>query len=84
MGHLTEKKSAVQLGKSPVVSKYDLSTLRILGCGAAPLSKEHVDALQSRIPALVRQGYGSTESTAGCVYQKAGVSPAGNYFLLFA
>lgn len=48
--------AAVQLAKSPVLSKYDLSSLRILGCGAAPLGKEHVEAVQARIPAAIKQG----------------------------
>lgn len=47
---------AVHLAKSPVVSKYDLSSLSRVGCGAAPLSKEHVDSLNKRINAEVKQG----------------------------
>lgn len=47
---------AVLLAKSPVATKYDLSSLRLLGCGAAPLSKEHIAALAKRIPAKLRQG----------------------------
>ncbi|KAI9278299.1 hypothetical protein BDA99DRAFT_553953 [Phascolomyces articulosus] len=75
---------AVHLGKSPIVEKYDLSSLRVIGCGAAPLGKEHIDALQKRIPAAVKQGYGSTESCAGVVYQRVGVSPAGSIGYLTA
>ncbi|KAI8147112.1 hypothetical protein BJV82DRAFT_376835 [Fennellomyces sp. T-0311] len=75
---------AVHLGKSPIVDKYDLSSLRVLGCGAAPLGKEHIEALQRRIPAAVKQGYGSTESCAGVVYQRVGVSPAGSIGYLTA
>lgn len=47
---------AVQLAKSPIVEKYDLSSIRTIGCGAAPLSKEHIDALYKRIPAEIKQG----------------------------
>ncbi|KAG2217241.1 hypothetical protein INT45_012189 [Circinella minor] len=75
---------AVHLGKSPIVEKYDLSSLRVIGCGAAPLGKEHIDALQKRIPAAVKQGYGSTESCAGVVYQRVGISPAGSIGYLTA
>ncbi|KAJ8658373.1 hypothetical protein O0I10_006058 [Lichtheimia ornata] len=75
---------AVQLAKSPVLSKYDLTSLRILGCGAAPLGKEHVEAVQARIPAAIKQGYGSSETCAGCVYQRVGVSPAGSIGYLTA
>lgn len=47
---------AVHLAKSPIAAKYDLSTIRLLGCGAAPLSKEHIGALAKRIPAKLVQG----------------------------
>ncbi|OAD70167.1 hypothetical protein PHYBLDRAFT_115569 [Phycomyces blakesleeanus NRRL 1555(-)] len=63
---------AVHLAKHPAVKNYDLSSLRIIGCGAAPLSREHIDALHKRIPVHVRQGYGMTETTAGCIYQIIG------------
>ncbi|KAI8991727.1 hypothetical protein BDF20DRAFT_846126 [Mycotypha africana] len=66
---------AVQLAKSPIVTKYDLTTIRLLGCGAAPLSKEHITALKKRVPADIRQGYGMTETTSGVISQnqKGGV-----------
>ncbi|KAI8972138.1 hypothetical protein BDB01DRAFT_478616 [Pilobolus umbonatus] len=60
---------AVLLAKHPIVSNYDLSSIRLLGCGAAPLSKEHIDALQKRIPADIVQGYGMTETTSGVISQ---------------
>ncbi|KAG1469905.1 hypothetical protein G6F56_002985 [Rhizopus delemar] len=60
---------AVHLAKSPVVSKYDLSTICRVGCGAAPLSKEHVDSLKKRISAEIKQGYGMTETTSGVILQ---------------
>ncbi len=47
---------AVHLAKSPIAAKYDLSTIRMLGCGAAPLSKEHIASLAKRIPAQLKQG----------------------------
>lgn len=47
---------AVALAKHPIVTKYDLSSIRILGCGAAPLSKEHIDALYKRVPSEIKQG----------------------------
>ncbi|KAI9299923.1 hypothetical protein BJ944DRAFT_244697, partial [Cunninghamella echinulata] len=60
---------AVLLAKSPIVTKYDLTSLRMITSGAAPLGKEHIDALHKRISATVRQGYGLTESTSGFMYQ---------------
>lgn len=54
----------VFLAKSPLVSKYDLSSLKILRCGAAPLTKEIEDSVQRRLNVpVIRQGYGMTEGT---------------------
>lgn len=75
---------AVHLAKNDVVLKYDLTSLRIISSGAAPLGSEHIDALQLRIKAPVRQGYGMTETTAGCIYQKVGISPSGSTGVLVA
>ncbi|WOL16650.1 putative 4-coumarate--CoA ligase 2 [Canna indica] len=51
------------LAKNPVVEKYDLSTIRIILSGAAPLGKELEEALRSRVPqAVLGQGYGMTEA----------------------
>lgn len=38
----------VFLAKSPLVDEYDLSSLKELGSGAAPLSKEVEDAVNKR------------------------------------
>ncbi|KAI8339084.1 hypothetical protein BC941DRAFT_373353 [Chlamydoabsidia padenii] len=60
---------AVLLAKSPVVKKYDLSSIRNIGSGAAPLSENHITNLTNRVPALVRQGWGMTETTSGVIIQ---------------
>ncbi|KAH7420279.1 hypothetical protein BKA64DRAFT_37641 [Cadophora sp. MPI-SDFR-AT-0126] len=57
------------LGKSPVVNKYDLSSLRTLNSGAAPLSKELVNIVRKRLDIPVRQGYGLSE-TSPVIYQQ--------------
>ena len=49
-----------------------------------PLGNEHIEALQLRIKAPVRQGYGLTETTAGCIYQKVGISPSGSTGVLIS
>lgn len=55
----------VFLGKHPIVSKFDLSCLREIWCGAAPLSKEMQEAVTERIGMdVLRQGYGLTETTS--------------------
>ncbi|KAK6920549.1 AMP-binding enzyme, C-terminal domain [Dillenia turbinata] len=56
----------VGLAKSDVVEKYDLSSLRVLGCGGAPLGKEVSEKFKSRFPNVdIVQGYGLTESCGG-------------------
>lgn len=53
------------LTKMSIVDKYDLSSFKQIGCGAAPLSKELVSAFRARFPKVtIKQGYGLTESTA--------------------
>jgi 4-coumarate--CoA ligase len=52
---------ALLLAKRPIVENYDLSSVRLFSSGAAPLSKELVEAVVSRIGVGVRQGYGMTE-----------------------
>ncbi|KAI9262783.1 hypothetical protein BY458DRAFT_438919 [Sporodiniella umbellata] len=60
---------AVLMTKSPIVSKYNLSSIRSMFCGAAPLGKEHIEALQKRIPSEVKQGFGMTETTSAVMIQ---------------
>ena len=51
------------LAKSPVVDRYDLSSLTLINSGAAPLSAEVQRAAAERIGCPVVQGYGMTESS---------------------
>lgn len=51
------------LAKHPVVDKYDLSSLRFIGSGAAPLGKPLASACEARLKVHVRQGYGLTETS---------------------
>jgi acyl-CoA synthetase (AMP-forming)/AMP-acid ligase II len=51
------------LGKHPVVEKYDLSSLRMLNSGAAPLTRELVLNTSARIKVPIKQGYGLTETS---------------------
>ncbi|MCJ1313400.1 hypothetical protein MMC25_007078 [Agyrium rufum] len=51
------------LGKHPVVDKYDLSSLKMLNSGAAPLTKELVDAVYNRLKVPIKQGYGLSETS---------------------
>jgi len=49
------------LAKSPLVDNYDLSSLRMIGSGAAPLGGELEKAVSKRLDCIVYQGYGLTE-----------------------
>ncbi|EHL03229.1 putative 4-coumarate--CoA ligase 1 [Glarea lozoyensis 74030] len=51
------------LGKSPVVSKYNLSSIRMMNSGAAPLTREIVDTVWNRLKIPVKQGYGLSETS---------------------
>jgi len=53
----------LQLAKNPVVDKYDLSSLKMMNSGAAPLTKELVEALYTRLKVPVKQGYGLSETS---------------------
>ncbi|KAG0266307.1 hypothetical protein BG011_002715 [Mortierella polycephala] len=50
------------LVKSPLVEKYDISSVRQITAGAAPCSKELIEALVTKFPSLAfRQAYGMSE-----------------------
>jgi acyl-CoA synthetase (AMP-forming)/AMP-acid ligase II len=51
------------LAKQPVVAGYDLSRLRVIISGGAPLSAEVTNACSERIGCPVKQGYGLTETS---------------------
>ena len=52
---------AVALAKHPMVDSYDLSSLRTLVSGAAPLDADLSRAVEVRIGCRIVQGYGMTE-----------------------
>ena len=57
--------SMLQMLLAQPLEDYDLSCLRQLVCGAAPLPLEAVHEIERRVPGLeVREGYGCTESGA--------------------
>lgn len=51
------------LAKHPVVDRYDLSSVRMMASGAAPLTRELVEAVYKRINIPVKQGYGLSETS---------------------
>jgi acyl-CoA synthetase (AMP-forming)/AMP-acid ligase II len=60
------------LAGHPLVDRYDLSSLRVIGCGAAPLSGEVEQRCADRLGCEVLQGLGMTEATC-CI----AISPPG-------
>jgi acyl-CoA synthetase (AMP-forming)/AMP-acid ligase II len=55
---------AQALARHPAVDDYDLSALRWMGCGAAPLDAATEEACAQRLGCLFGQGYGMSEATA--------------------
>ncbi|PRQ17033.1 putative AMP-dependent synthetase/ligase, AMP-binding enzyme domain-containing protein [Rosa chinensis] len=56
----------VALTKSELTKKYDLSSLRLLGSGGAPLGKDVAERFIQKFPNVeIVQGYGLTESGGG-------------------
>lgn len=63
----------VFIAKHPMVDGYDLSCIRVVICGAAPLSKELEQAVYDRLqnPKMkIRQGYGMSELSLSVLLQK--------------
>ncbi|MET0627370.1 MAG: AMP-binding protein [Acidimicrobiia bacterium] len=52
---------AVQLAKQPIVDDFDLSAVKQVFSGAAPLSAEVQREIEARVGCKVEQGYGMTE-----------------------
>ncbi|CAL8133769.1 unnamed protein product [Prunus armeniaca] len=51
------------IAKFPDLDKYDLSSIRVLKCGGAPLGKELEDTVRAKFPNVtLGQGYGMTEA----------------------
>lgn len=60
----------IMLAKRPETAKYDLTSLRGLLCGAAPLSKELQNLISRDFNVEVKQGWGMTEVTTGSIIQR--------------
>jgi acyl-coenzyme A synthetase/AMP-(fatty) acid ligase len=62
----------IMLNKRPETSKYDLSSVTDVLCGAAPLSKELQNAISKQLGCEVVQGWGMTEVTCGALHVPGG------------
>jgi len=63
------------LGKSPIVDKYDFSSVRNVVAGAAPLGAELMKVCAERIGVDIRQGYGMTETASIISIGPPGTTP---------
>jgi long-chain acyl-CoA synthetase len=71
--------SMIQLLLGQPLEEYDLTSLRYLGSGAAPLAPELVEELRRRAPWMsIRQGYGLSETAALVSTNPAGREKAGS------
>ncbi|KAL8645498.1 MAG: hypothetical protein Q9210_006674 [Variospora velana] len=57
----------VLLGKRPETSRYDLSSLKNITCGGAPLSYELQLDVARKLNVSIKQGWGMTEATCGAL-----------------
>ncbi|PVH74778.1 putative 4-coumarate--CoA ligase 1 [Cadophora sp. DSE1049] len=60
----------LHLAKNPAVDDYDLSSLRMITSGAAPLTKELIYAVKKRLGTEVKQAYGLSETSPATHIQK--------------
>lgn len=54
---------AVALAKHPLVDQYDMSSVKVIFSGAAPLDGTLASAVEARLDCTVCQGYGMTETS---------------------
>ncbi|KAL3462613.1 hypothetical protein BJX64DRAFT_299383 [Aspergillus heterothallicus] len=62
----------IMLDKRPETARYDLRSVRNILCGAAPLSRDLQNAIQTRFGINVVQGWGMTEVTCGAIHVPGG------------
>lgn len=63
------------LAKHPLVDEYDISSIRLISSGAAPLGADLEDACATRVDCGVYQGYGLTEVAGACHVNTMPVPP---------
>jgi acyl-CoA synthetase (AMP-forming)/AMP-acid ligase II len=60
------------LAKHPAIDKYDLSSLRVVFSGAAPLGPDLEEACARRLDVTLTQGYGMTEASPATHIRRSG------------
>ncbi|PGH33338.1 hypothetical protein GX50_03815 [[Emmonsia] crescens] len=64
----------VMLSKRPETAKYDLSSVKAITCGAAPLSRKLQNEVSQKLGVVVQQGWGMTEVTSAAMHVPGGLS----------
>ncbi|KAJ9636298.1 hypothetical protein H2201_007843 [Coniosporium apollinis] len=64
----------VMLDKRPETPKYDLSSVKHVLCGAAPLSKELQNSVSKKFKIQINQGWGMTEVTCSGHHVPGGIN----------
>ena len=64
----------IMLDKRPETKKYDISSVKNIMCGAAPLSRELQNTVQQNLNLSVVQAWGMTEVTCGAIHLPGGRS----------
>lgn len=73
----------VLLGKRPETLHYDLSSLKDITCGAAPLSRELQLDVAQKLNVSIKQGWGMTEATCGGLNTEKNEKITGSVGVLF-
>ena len=60
----------VRLARDPIVADYDLSSVKTMTSGAAPLTKELIEQVKKRLDISVTQAYGMSEASPGTHAQR--------------
>jgi acyl-CoA synthetase (AMP-forming)/AMP-acid ligase II len=66
------------LAKHPLVERYDLSSLRVVFSGAAPLGQELAQACEDRVGCVIHQGFGMTETSPVTHFNMRTGAPVGS------
>lgn len=71
----------LQIVKSALTDQYDITSLRMILCAAAPLTRNLIEELYQKHKIPVRQAYGITETSPGVAIQvrNSVCFPGGNY-----
>ena len=64
----------VMLGRRPETKRYDLSSVKYILCGAAPLAKDLQNEVCDLLKVSITQGWGMTETTSAAIHVPGGAN----------